>query len=232
MLKWFDRQEWFNLAILLFLLTSAILPGIWFVFYGKLPDFWLREDGMYESMATIACVVGGFVFFWSFYCSDNGGRAKRNPWLFLFAIALLVLAGEEISWGQRFFGFDIPADLASMNFQNEFNLHNSKLIQSSNNALSTLLTRLLVVYLIILPLALASFHSVEKMFARMRIPVPSLLIALAALLAQMANHVNYKIIYGSQFSRDYLHIGEGFESILEVCLLLVALECLIKKNLS
>jgi len=39
-------------------------------------------------------------------------------------IALFVIGMEEISWGQRLFGFSTPESLAEMNWQSEFNLHN------------------------------------------------------------------------------------------------------------
>ncbi len=39
-------------------------------------------------------------------------------------IAMAFAAGEEISWGQRIFGFSTPDFLADINDQQEFNLHN------------------------------------------------------------------------------------------------------------
>lgn len=40
------------------------------------------------------------------------------------SLILLVIAMEEISWGQRLFGFATPDGLAAVNWQGEFNLHN------------------------------------------------------------------------------------------------------------
>jgi hypothetical protein len=42
----------------------------------------------------------------------------------LFVLVLIMMAGEEISWGQRIFHWSTPADYASMNSQRETNLHN------------------------------------------------------------------------------------------------------------
>jgi hypothetical protein len=39
------------------------------------------------------------------------------------AVFLVFTAGEEISWGQRIFGFGTPSDLGAVNHQDEFNLH-------------------------------------------------------------------------------------------------------------
>lgn len=43
---------------------------------------------------------------------------------FLLALFCLVVAGEEISWGQRLFGFKPPDVFLERNFQQEANLHN------------------------------------------------------------------------------------------------------------
>ena len=53
------------------------------------------------------------------------GRGVPGRWLYLLgAFAFVFAAGEEISWGQRIFGFETPSYLREINLQNEFNLHN------------------------------------------------------------------------------------------------------------
>ncbi len=46
----------------------------------------------------------------------------------LGGIALVFIAGEEISWGQRIFEFTTPEFLRDLNRQNEFNVHNLQTI--------------------------------------------------------------------------------------------------------
>lgn len=50
----------------------------------------------------------------------------KHGWLYLAGVGLffLLCAGEEISWGQRIFGFATPQKIAELNEQGEFNLHN------------------------------------------------------------------------------------------------------------
>jgi hypothetical protein len=43
---------------------------------------------------------------------------------FLVALGLFFVAGEEIAWGQRIFGWGTPAALGAVNVQNETTLHN------------------------------------------------------------------------------------------------------------
>jgi len=226
--KWLTASELVNLSLILLFFICGILPAIWFAIFDDLPIFWLQEDGLYESFAVLACLFGSVISFVAFYNSGNK-LIKRNLWLFLFSLALLGLAGEEISWGQRIFGLEIPAKILQSNFQNEFNLHNAKFIQASNNLLSVILTQLLMAYLLIFPLGLAIFPSINKFFINIRIPVPSLLVAFIALLIKIANSVCYKVIYSNNYKSDFLHIGEAFESLLEICLVLVVVELLIRQ---
>jgi hypothetical protein len=44
--------------------------------------------------------------------------------LLLLGIACVFIAGEEISWGQRIFGFDTPEELEELNKQGETTVHN------------------------------------------------------------------------------------------------------------
>jgi hypothetical protein len=52
------------------------------------------------------------------------GRPGAAALLILAALAAVVLAGEEISWGERVFSLAPPADLSSINRQGELNVHN------------------------------------------------------------------------------------------------------------
>ena len=226
--NWLMPTELVKLLLILLFFLCGILPAIWFTVFDDLPSFWLQEDGLYESFAVLVCLFGSVISFVTFYYSGDK-LIKRNSWLLLFSIALLGLAGEEISWGQRIFDLEIPAEVLQSNFQNEFNLHNAKFIQTSNNLLSVILTQLLVAYLIIFPLGLAIFPSINKFFRKIRIPVPSLLVAFIALSIKIANSICYKVIYGNNYKSDFLHIGEAFESLLEICLVLVVAELLIKQ---
>jgi hypothetical protein len=47
-----------------------------------------------------------------------------SPCLALFGAGLLLVAGEEASWGQWFFGFQPPPKIAEINHQGELNVHN------------------------------------------------------------------------------------------------------------
>jgi hypothetical protein len=224
MKKCLNNREWFNLFIIGFLSLVSIFPSVYYLAYGYIPDFWLRESGLYETVGAAACFIAGLLNIGSFRLLLKQERNLNSLWFLLLAVTCLFIAGEEISWGQHFFDFEVPSSIASTNFQKEFNLHNSTFIQSSNNSLSSVFFKLLMLYFIILPMLLVAFPTLECWARRMMIPIPSMLVAIIGLLAKTGSSFNYKIVYGSSFQSDNLHLGEGLESIFELCLLIFSFE--------
>ena len=80
-----------------------------------------REDYWVEYLTAVWFLLAAFLLF---------GTAWREPSLFrrgvyiIGGMAMLFAAGEEISWGQRIFGFATPDFLLSLNRSKEFNVHN------------------------------------------------------------------------------------------------------------
>ena len=80
-----------------------------------------REDYWVEYLTAVWFLLAGCLLF---------GTAWREPSLFrrgvylLGGMAMLFAAGEEISWGQRIFGFATPDFLLPLNRSKEFNVHN------------------------------------------------------------------------------------------------------------
>jgi hypothetical protein len=108
-----------NSLILLVLIVAGTLASID-------PDLHYRigqEDGFLEWATFWAFVLAACRYFL------NARRDRREsggiPW---FAVGLglfcILVALEEISWGQRLFGYRPPDYFLHENFQQEFNLHN------------------------------------------------------------------------------------------------------------
>ena len=60
-------------------------------------------------------------------------RARDTLFVFLYSFflcGLIFIVGEEISWGQRIFGFATPETLSEINRQGESNLHNIHGVQT------------------------------------------------------------------------------------------------------
>ncbi|MGY1844811.1 hypothetical protein [Modestobacter sp. SYSU DS0875] len=84
----------------------------------------LREDNVVEWLQFAVCLLAAVLA--AAAAARLAGRRELLPAALLIAVALgaFVLAGEEISWGQRVFAFDTPGELAAVNQQAEVNVHN------------------------------------------------------------------------------------------------------------
>ncbi|WP_299326645.1 hypothetical protein [Parasphingopyxis sp.] len=83
------------------------------------------EDLALEWASALLIFAGGALFL---AAAANGWKTGRNRFDLLvmlgFGGLFLLIAMEEISWGQRVIGFATPEAMAEANWQNEFNFHN------------------------------------------------------------------------------------------------------------
>jgi len=87
--------------------------------------YWLlREDHVVEWSQFGFLVIASLGALVAAVRYARQGRWLLAALLLLVAVTAFGMAGEEISWGQRVFGWSTPADLAHGNRQGETNLHN------------------------------------------------------------------------------------------------------------
>jgi hypothetical protein len=81
-----------------------------------------QEDGVIEyataALLMVCCIVSAVLAF------RFRGQKARVVVHALLAVGFFLMTGEEISWGQRIFGFETEGLLGEGNVQNETNLHN------------------------------------------------------------------------------------------------------------
>jgi hypothetical protein len=118
------------------LATLAVLDAVALLFIAigiADPDrfrAWMQEDGWVEWWTFHAFFGAGLVTVWTLRGSFKRPGATPAPrWLYrsglaLLALFCLVVAMEEISWGQRLFGLKPPEFFLAENYQQELNLHN------------------------------------------------------------------------------------------------------------
>src|ERR1043165_5820848 len=102
------------------------------------------EDGVIENLQVLVLVGAGIV---SAAIARNQFRQNQIRWGFVYAVtavAFLVMAGEEISWGQRLFDQPTSDFFAQYNKQGETNLHNLNVISGVERHVSNLLALLLI----------------------------------------------------------------------------------------
>lgn len=108
-----------NSLVLLVLIVGGMLANID-------PDFYYRvgqEDGFLEWATFWSFAIAAYLYWRS--ALHNRRESGGVPW-FAAGLGLFcaLVALEEISWGQRVFGYTPPEYFLQENFQQEFNLHN------------------------------------------------------------------------------------------------------------
>ena len=123
----FGRRFRVGMAGLLF----ALLVLYWAMWRWEETAWFAKEDGIVEY-GTAAALAGGAV------ASALAGRllrrmGHRNLGAFHYAVAVAFTVGalEEISWGQRIFGWDTPGALSDVNLQGETTLHNISWLETA-----------------------------------------------------------------------------------------------------
>ena len=84
---------------------------------------WLRsEDGPLEWIQFIEYATSSILSFLIFFKQNKKKEINTIIWL-LIAILSFLIAGEEISWGERLTGIGIDS-ISNLNVQGETNIHN------------------------------------------------------------------------------------------------------------
>ena len=145
----------------------------------RLYHFLVDEDHVIEwsQFVAILCAAGVFAV-----AGRRAYRGERRGLAIIFALVTvgsLVVAGEEISWGQRILGFGTPDALDTINHQGEANVHNISGVQRLFN-LGELFAGL---YGVVVPLLYAASSIRQRLAGRLdRLLVPPLCLGALFLL--------------------------------------------------
>ncbi len=158
-----------------------------FINDSRLHDELTREDGWAEYLTAVAFFLAGLVTAATAYMERSW---TLRSFYFLGAVAMLFVAGEEISWGQRLFEWETPDFMMSLNQQGESNLHNieTEWFGELGNRVTAFLCAVT---------AIAICLRQNRLFG---IPLPSLPLLLGILSAQ----IYYLSLFDSQFAFEYL----------------------------
>jgi hypothetical protein len=112
------------MVIVLIPFAIAILGALTALLGKDAYKWFTREDGFAE---TVQVLVYSISLVLSLIVAVRQWRAGERLIALLFlglSLALFFMVGEELSWGQRVFGWETTSGLASVNKQEETNLHN------------------------------------------------------------------------------------------------------------
>ena len=84
-------------------------------------NYLTREDYWMEYLTAVWFLLAGFLLFGTAWLEPS---FYRRCIYIIGGMAMVFAAGEEISWGQRIFGFATPDFLLPLNESKEFNVHN------------------------------------------------------------------------------------------------------------
>jgi hypothetical protein len=165
-----------------------------------------QEDGLLEwatfwsfALAAVALVAAGI---------NRRKTAGRFPWFFWGVAAFcLFVAMEEISWGQRLFGYRPPEYFLRENFQQELNVHNI----FGTSLRKFLLKAVILGYGVILPL-LAAPKPARRLLEQLDITAPPLSLA-PAFLVTFITYANYPWSFTGEWVELMLGLGFLFAAL-------------------
>ena len=125
------------------------------------------EDNLFEYLTVAFYLTGALLCMAGLVVSRQRGRSIARYWLLGWALLFLLVAMEEISWGQRMFGIETPEFIASHNGQDEVNLHNvaSELVNRSFYSMVFLVG-------VVLPSAMMLSRAFGNVISRWGVPLP------------------------------------------------------------
>jgi hypothetical protein len=144
---------------------------------------WGKEDSFFEWLTSLFYFISFLLLLLTF-------KKNRNIFLLLLCFVMFFGAGEEISWGQRIFGFSTPEEINKVNVQHEFNIHNLVVFNGKymNGELKHGFARLLevdfvfkffmMVFGIVLPFCVYHFKFIATLTQKLKVPVPPISVGL------------------------------------------------------
>ena len=124
--KW--RQHWHLLAYLTPILIIIFAFLVMTQGYGIFAHYFANEDTWIEYAQFFFYLTASILSLMSSRLLANSKKSFWSIIYLLIALAFFVVAGEEISWGQRLLGFQTPEAIKNSNTQGELNIHNNNLI--------------------------------------------------------------------------------------------------------
>lgn len=173
------------LAMIALTLLATVGIYLWDAVYFY--ESFAAEDGLVEYGTALFLLVASLVLVRN--ATVLWGRTWRGAALLTLFYALLFFAasGEEVSWGQRIFGWESGEFFQENNKQFETNFHNLVVgeVHLAKTIFGSVLTVILLLYLVVLPLLYPRVAVIRRLADRLAVPVPGLRHAIFALAGSL-----------------------------------------------
>jgi hypothetical protein len=173
------------MALIIATLVAAVGIYLW-----DKPYFYQRfavEDGPVENATAIFLLVSSLVLALNAVRLTTRLRIIATLLTAFYALMFFVAAGEEISWGQRIFGWQSSDFFLTHNSQAETNLHNLTIggVHLAKTLFGSGLTVAILLYLVVLPVLYRQIPRVARVVNRLAIPLAHPRHAIIAIAASL-----------------------------------------------
>lgn len=132
----------------IFLIAATLYLGLTYLpLLGneRIVDAFAREDGVFENLTALYLLITAFVFAASIFVFKNSSRLLKLVYAGL-ALLFMLGAGEEISWGERIFGWEDHNFIRGVNVQKELTIHNLKYFQGDEAIIPVSISQLFIAF--------------------------------------------------------------------------------------
>lgn len=200
-------------------LFPIILIFFCYLWFEQYSVFWylINEDSILEYLEFAFYLLAALGSFQIFRRLKNVKNKKIQSLLFLLlSVGLIFVSLEEISYGQRIFGWETPDDIQEINIQKETNIHN--IFGYDTNETAYILVGLYGV--LARPLVNIFFKKSKKELSVFTVPkflVSYFLFLLLVYFDRRFANYNYDAVVNNAFRKyaiwDWLEIGELYLAI-------------------
>lgn len=226
-----------RLIIIMFIIASFV-P--FYIFDKNKISYLTKEDGFYESFGAFFLFLSALLSIYIWYRDNQGNdfyfiKIKKNIFYLLLGLFFLFAAGEEISWGQRFFNFSTPSYLAEINVQKEFNIHNIEVLTTSNKnesyfslksifvllfAPGYILRNFIFVFCFLIPILFRKITYIKKILCRINIPISNMDIFFYFVITYLMSRLTGILIEGERSSLHWIiEVKEYVYEFLVFCMI-------------
>lgn len=145
------------------------------------------EDGVVEYGTAIALFLASLILVKNALSLKSTASKLAVGLTLFYALLFFFGAGEEISWGQRIFGWETSEAMKEINRQDETTLHNIEIsgVALTKHLFGPILTVTILLYLVVLPLLYPRVGWISRLADRLAVPVPGLRHAALALISSL-----------------------------------------------
>jgi hypothetical protein len=160
----------------------------------------------------------------------------RNIFFILLFLLFIFGGGEEISWGQRIFGFKTPEIINEVNVQKEFSFHNIEIFNTADfkgytkHGIARLLEvnflfRLfMITYGIVIPFLVYHFKLIRQITERFKLPVPPIGIGIFFIINWLVFRLIHNQIISAPYGLKYIGANpEIFECVSAYILMIITI---------